>query len=260
MAAITRDDLLAWHRTLRPSEQHDPGRRRRLRPARDGGAPAQGLRRLGAGAGGAEAWRSRSRTREPGVYFVEKDDVNQSNIRLVHLGITRDNPDYYAVEVMNEVFGGGFSAPLFTNVRTKKGLAYGSAAASARTSTTPACSVAPGPRARPPPAGIEALDGGGRQPAEDPATQEELQRAKEAILNSFVFRFDSKAKVLREKMLYEFYGYPLDFLERYRAAIEKVTADDVARVAQKYVHKDRWPCWWWASRPTSTSRSPPSAR
>jgi zinc protease len=40
-------------------------------------------------------------------------------------------------------------------------------------------------------------------------------------------------------MLYEFYGYPPDFLERYRTAIEKVTAADVARVAKKYVHKDK---------------------
>jgi len=45
--------------------------------------------------------------------------------------------------------------------------------------------------------------------------------------------------VLREKMSYEFYHYPLDFLERYRAEIEKVTAEDVTRVANKYVHKDR---------------------
>ena len=60
----------------------------------------------------------------PGVYFVPKDDVTQSNIRMLHAGIRRDNPDYFAVEVMNEVFGGGFSARLFSSIRTKKGLAY----------------------------------------------------------------------------------------------------------------------------------------
>jgi hypothetical protein len=66
-----------------------------------------------------------------------------------------------------------------------------------------------------------------------------MKRAKDSILNSFVFEFDSKDKILRERMAYEFYGYPADFLERYRAAIEKVTAEDVARVAQQYVHKDQ---------------------
>ena len=50
----------------------------------------------------------------------------------------------------------------------------------------------------------------------DPPTAEELKRAKDDILNSFIFQFDTPEKVLREKMAYEFYHYPLDFLERYR--------------------------------------------
>lgn len=66
-----------------------------------------------------------------------------------------------------------------------------------------------------------------------------MTKAKEAILNSFVFRFDSREKVLNERLSYEFYGYPADSLERYQAGIERVTQEDVARVAQKYVHKDR---------------------
>jgi zinc protease len=73
----------------------------------------------------------------------------------------------------------------------------------------------------------------------NPATPQELKRAKDAILNSFIFQFDTPEKVLHEKMTYEFYHYPADFLERYRSEVEKVTADDVSRVARKYVHKDR---------------------
>jgi hypothetical protein len=72
-----------------------------------------------------------------------------------------------------------------------------------------------------------------------PATADELERAKDAILNSFVFNFDTKQEVMAERMLYEFYGYPLDFLERYRAGIEKVTTDDVARVARAHVHRQQ---------------------
>ena len=68
---------------------------------------------------------------------------------------------------------------------------------------------------------------------------EEIKRAKDAILNSFVFRFDSPEKVLQEKMAYEFYGYPLDFLENFQKEIEKVTKEDVARVAAKYIHRDQ---------------------
>jgi zinc protease len=72
-----------------------------------------------------------------------------------------------------------------------------------------------------------------------PPSAEELKRAKDNILNSFIFEFDTPEKVLREKMSYEFYHYPLDFLERYRSAVEKVNADDVERVARKYLHKNQ---------------------
>jgi zinc protease len=68
---------------------------------------------------------------------------------------------------------------------------------------------------------------------------EELQKAKDAILNSFIFEFDSKEKVLAERMRYEFYGFPPDTLERYRAGIEKVTPADVDRVARKYIHPEK---------------------
>ena len=67
----------------------------------------------------------------------------------------------------------------------------------------------------------------------------ELKRAKDQILNSFIFRFDTPGKVLREKMAYEFYHYPLDFLERYRSEIDKVTADQVTAVARKYLQRDK---------------------
>ena len=72
-----------------------------------------------------------------------------------------------------------------------------------------------------------------------PITENEIKRSKDSILNSFIFNFDTPEKVLRERMAYEFYGYPLDFLERYRAGVEKVTTADVARVAAKYIHKDQ---------------------
>ena len=72
-----------------------------------------------------------------------------------------------------------------------------------------------------------------------PINDEEIKRAKDSILNSFVFRFDSPEKVLQEKMAYEFYGYPLDFLENFQKGIEAVTKEDVARVAAKYLHREQ---------------------
>lgn len=176
----------------------------------------------------------------PGYYYVQKEDMTQSDIIMGHMGIRRDNPDFYAVEVMNEVLGGGFAARLFSNVRSKKGLAYSVRGAidsnfdypgtfntwmTTKTETTAA--------------GIDALmveiDGLNT----NPATDVEVKEAKESILNSFVFNYDSPAKILRQQMTYEYFGYPADYLDRYRENIEKVTKADVARVAAKYIHKDQ---------------------
>lgn len=177
---------------------------------------------------------------KPGVYFAEKNNVTASMVLMVDLGITRNNPDYYAIEVFNQFFGGSFSSRLFSNIRSKKGLAYavggGVEAEYDHPGTTELFLATKSPTTA---AAIDAFNEELDALKTNPSTPEELTKAKRAILNSFVFRFDSKEKVLRERMAYEFYGYPEDFLEKYRQGIEKVTQQDVDRVAQKYVHKDK---------------------
>jgi hypothetical protein len=73
----------------------------------------------------------------------------------------------------------------------------------------------------------------------EPITAEEVEKAKDAIRNSFIFRYDSKDKILNQRLLLEFYGYPSDFLTKYRAGIDKVTAAEVESVAKKYISKDQ---------------------
>ena len=68
-----------------------------------------------------------------------------------------------------------------------------------------------------------------------PPTPEELKKAKDQVLNSFIFHYDSPDKILNEQVTLAFYGYPADTLEKYKAGIEKVTAADVTRVANKYI-------------------------
>jgi zinc protease len=72
-----------------------------------------------------------------------------------------------------------------------------------------------------------------------PFTEVELKRAKDNILNSFLFKYDTKDKILDERERLEFYGYPADYLETYKAALEKVTLADVTAVAKKYIHPDK---------------------
>jgi len=239
VAAITRDDLVAWHK----ASVHPNNVILGVVGDFDSKAMEAMLRKAFASwPRGPAAPRAEVALRDPkpGVYFVQKDDVTQSQIRMVHAGIRRDSPDYVALEMMNEVFGGGFSARLFSNIRSKKGLAYSVGGGVGSNYDHPGLfQLSMGTKSGSTAAAIDALHEEIDNLTKTPATAEELARARDAILNSFVFRFDTKQKVMAERMLYEFYGYPPDFLERYRAGIEKVTADDVARVARAYVHKDK---------------------
>jgi zinc protease len=177
---------------------------------------------------------------KPGIYFINKDDVNQSNIEVVAMGIDRHSSDVPTVAVMNEILGGGFASRLFQTVRTKLGLAYEvgggisfgydhpgpfSAVALTRSAKTVEATKAVLSE-------IESLK-------TRPFTAEELTRAKDDILSSFLFRYDTKDKVLAERERLEFYGYPADYLETYKAALEKVTVPDLESAAAKYIHPDK---------------------
>src|SRR6202521_974617 len=178
----------------------------------------------------------------PGYYLVDKKDVNQTNIRMVGLGTARNNPDYYAIEVFNYAFGGGFSSRLFHDIRTKRGLAYGVGGGIGTAYDHPGLlRIGMGTKSESTVEAIQALYEDIDDVRKHPIDDEEIKRAKDAILNSFVFNFDTPEKVLRERMAYEFYGYPADFMERYSAGVEKVTTADVARIASKYLHREQFP-------------------
>jgi zinc protease len=72
-----------------------------------------------------------------------------------------------------------------------------------------------------------------------PFKQAELDRAKDDILNSFLFLYDTRDKVLDERERLEFYGYPANYLETYRDAVEKVTLADLSAAAKKYIHPEK---------------------
>jgi zinc protease len=179
---------------------------------------------------------------KPGYYLVNKPDVNQSAISMTDLGTDRRNPDYYAIQVFNEAFGGSFSSRLFSNIRSKLGLAYDVSGGVGTTWDHPGLTrIGMSTKSESTVEAIQALDAQIDELKTNPINDAEIKRAKDSILNSFIFAFDSPAKIMRERMAYEFYGYPPDFLERYRAGVEKVTKEDVARVAAKYLHRDKMP-------------------
>lgn len=172
----------------------------------------------------------------PGVFFAEKNDVTQATITMGHLGIRIDDPDYFALEVANDVLSGGFTARLISNVRSKKGLAYtvfggvesdwdypGMALLSMGTKTA---SVG---------AGIAALLDEARGMKERPPTDEEVARAKESILNAYVFRTDTPAKIMGQRLTFEYFGYPADWIRRYRAGVDAVTPAQVREAAARHL-------------------------
>jgi zinc protease len=237
--AVTREDLLAWHqRTVVPNNMiigvsgdfDSAAMERKLREAFAALPKGQPFTSVKADFHGPR----------PGIYLIEKSDVNQSAITMVELGTDRHNPDYYAISVMDQVFGGGFSSRLFSNIRTRQGLAYSVGGGVGTNFDHPGIvEISMGTQSGSTAKAIEALNHEIARIIKGGVTQAELKNAKDAILNSFIFEFDSKEKVLAERIRYEFYGYPPDFIERYRTGIEKVTAADVDRVARKYIHPEK---------------------
>jgi zinc protease len=239
VAAITRQDLVEWHgRYVHPNNiilgvvgDFDSAKMEaRLREAFASWS-------RGPAASDPEI---KPEPAKPGYYQVDKTDVNQSNIQMVALGIRRDSPDYFATSVFNEAFGGGFSSRLFGDIRTTKGLAYAVGGGVGSGWDHPGMlRMMVSTKSKTTIESIQALDEEMADLPKRPIDEEEIKRAKDAILNSFVFRFDSPEKVLHEQMAYEFYGYAHDFLENFQKQIEKVTKEDVARVAAKYIHREQ---------------------
>lgn len=177
-----------------------------------------------------------------GVYYVEKNDMTQAKILIGHLGLTRKHPDYYPVVILNQILSGSYGARLFSTIRSKKGLAYdvhggigfgwdypatANFSMSTKTKTTRA--------------GIDALlDEVRKIMNTKPPTEEEIMKAKASLLNSFVFSVDSPSKVLGKVLTYEYFGYPSDWLIRFRKGIERVTPEQVRKAARARIKPEQF--------------------
>ena len=174
------------------------------------------------------------------VNVVRKDDVNQSNVYLGHIGGLRSDPDYFALIVMNRILGGGFTGRLFKNVRSREGLAYSVFGAYSANYDFPGefyvgCQT----KSESTVYAIQAMLREVEKMRESEVTDEELALAKDSFLNSFVFNFDTKGEVVNRLMTYAYYGYPADFLQRIKENVEKVSREDVLRVAKKHLKPDK---------------------
>jgi predicted Zn-dependent peptidase len=238
VSAITRDDLVAFHqRFYRPGSMilavsGDFDRKAllaKLEAVFAGWQPASA--ELPSVAMPTEV--------KPELLFAQKE-VNQTVIRMGHLGIDKNNPDLYALRVMDYILGGGFNSRLTTEIRSNLGLAYnvdsyfdvGRRFPSIFKAETETRSEATGRVI----GLMEEIIGG---MTKGPVSDQELALAKDSIINSFMFGFTKPEIVVAQRARMEFYGYPAGYLERYRDNIAKVTKEEVLRVAKKYLRPDR---------------------
>lgn len=180
----------------------------------------------------------------PGIYLVNKPDVNQGRVSIFLPGMQRDNPDFYAVTIMNDILGGGgFTSRILNRVRSDEGLAYSAGSrfsggvyfpltftalfqSKSRTVAYAASIV------------LEEL----KKIKDTPVTDSELNIAKRAYIERFPRNFATKAQVAGVLASEEFTGrHATDpqYWKNYRAKIDAVTAADVQRVAKKYLTPEK---------------------
>lgn len=168
-----------------------------------------------------------------------KKEVNQTVIRMGHLGLSKGSPDIYAVRLLDYILGGSFTSRLTMEIRTNQGLAYsvgshfdigrrftGSFIAETETKAESTIKT------------VNLMKNIIATLTKEPVSDGELNAAREYMINSFMFGFTTPASIVTQRARLEYYGYPDDYLEQYRNNIAKVTKTDILNAARKYLHPE----------------------
>ncbi len=174
------------------------------------------------------------------VRFVGKS-TSQTHLRVGHLSIKEDDPDYPALTVLNDILGGSsFRSRLFNDVRTKRGLAY-SVGSSFRAGVREqgVWAMRAETKVESTQEAISRLTANMEQLRAQPVTDEELAEAKESFVNSFVFSFASPSAIVGRLIGLEYDGLPKDFLQQLRDKVVKLTKENLLAAARKHLHPDQ---------------------
>ncbi len=169
------------------------------------------------------------------IYLIDRPNSAQANLVLGTLSIERTDPDYFALEMMNQVFGGGASARLFLNLREDKGYTYGAYSSVSsykyrgtfRANTEVRQEVTKG--------AMDELINEIKRIREEKVPADEFERAKRTIVGGWALQLESPQSVLQNEINRKIYGLPTDYWDTYPQKIAAVTPEEVQRVAKKYL-------------------------
>jgi zinc protease len=174
-----------------------------------------------------------------GIYVVDQPQLTQSYVQFGQLGGQLSDPNVFALFVLNGVMN-GLGGRLVNQVRSQQGLAYSVYALWQPQFDYPGVFVAGGQtRSEATVPFIQSIQAELEKLQSTPISPAELAVAKDAILNSFVFNFQTPSQTLSRLMRYDYFGYPADFLFQYQRGVKAVTVADVQRVAKAYLHPDQ---------------------
>ena len=181
-------------------------------------------------------------TFEKGQKTVKIDrPITQANVIVGHAGVSRENPDFYALTVMNYILGGGgFASRLMEEIRNKRGLAYSVASffdpgkypgsfqivlQTKNASAKEAISLS-----------LQQME----RIRKEFVSEKDLEAAKKYLIGSFPMRLDTQGKLANFLSQVEYYGLGLDYPKKYPSLIRSVTREDILSAAKKYLHPKKY--------------------
>lgn len=180
-----------------------------------------------------------TRDTSPSVAVIHRETA-QAQFRIGHLGAPRHIPEEYAITVLNGIYGtGGFGSRLMSEVRTKRGFAYG-VGGGVWTDTARGLFVAAGSsKSQTTVAAVDTILSITKELLAGNINDDELEVAKRDAIYSFVTGFDTPREIVYSYMNYDLLGYPRDYLQTYVDRIREVTKEQTVDAARKFIHPDR---------------------
>ncbi len=178
----------------------------------------------------------------PGAHVTAINrDVAQANIILGFGGIARSNPDYYKLQVMNYILGGGgFASRLMKEVRSKAGLVYSIASFFQAALFPGSFQVVLETKNKSANEAIAMVLAQMRRIQESPVSDAEIESAKKFLIGSFPLKLDTQNSIVQFLLQVQIYGLGLDYIDKYPGYIRAVTKEDVQKVAREYLHPDSY--------------------